>query len=263
MIILALIVGIIFGVCILFPQVKKTIAKNDEIAKFNREQETKKIMLTESIKALQGQKQVIEDAIAGLNKNHESLLEIVDINFETQLILKGKEVQKALTEYDEEYLSLIEERAKALSQSYEELQNLKAEIEDYQKIVQSAVDANKRAEEEENKKMFYRLQLSDKDLEEVKSLRQIIPLLRDAEPLNKVIWKVYYENPTSDLIGRVIGSGNHTGIYKITNTLNGKCYVGQASDLGSRWKQHIKRGLGAEPITNNKLYPAMWTGTVI
>lgn len=52
MIILALIVGIIFGVCILFPQVKKTIAKNDEIAKFNREQETKKIMLTESIKAL-------------------------------------------------------------------------------------------------------------------------------------------------------------------------------------------------------------------
>ena len=135
MIILALIVGIIFGVCILFPQVKKTIAKNDEIAKFNREQETKKIMLTESIKALQGQKQVIEDAIAGLNKNHESLLEIVDINFETQLILKGKEVQKALTEYDEEYLSLIEERAKALSQSYEELQNLKAEIEDYQKIV--------------------------------------------------------------------------------------------------------------------------------
>lgn len=121
MIILALIVGIIFGVCILFPQVKKTIAKNDEIAKFNQEQETKKIMLTESIKALQGQKQVIEDAIAGLNKNRESLLEIVDINFETQLILKGKEVQKALTEYDEEYLSLIEERAKALSQSYEEL----------------------------------------------------------------------------------------------------------------------------------------------
>lgn len=241
MIVLALIVGIILGVCILFPQVKKTIAKNDEIAKFNQEQETKRIMLTESIKALQEQKQVIEDAIAGLNKNRESLLEIVDINFETQLIIKGKEVQKALTEYDEEYLSLIEERAKALSQSYEELQSLKAEIEDYQKIVQSAVDANKRAEEEENKKMFYRLQLSDKDLEEVKSLRQIIPLLRDAEPLNKVIWKVYYENPTSDLIGRVIGSGNHTGIYKITNTLNGKCYVGQA--VKSRPMKNFSRQL--------------------
>lgn len=52
MIVLALIVGIILGICILFPQVKKTIAKNDEIAKFNQEQENKKIMLIESIKAL-------------------------------------------------------------------------------------------------------------------------------------------------------------------------------------------------------------------
>lgn len=35
------------------------------------------------------------------------------------------------------------------------------------------------------------------------------------------------------------------------------CYVGQAVDMGSRWKQHIKRGLGAETPTRNKLYPAM------
>ena len=35
------------------------------------------------------------------------------------------------------------------------------------------------------------------------------------------------------------------------------CYVGQAVDLAARWKQHIKRGIGAEPPTRNKLYPAM------
>ena len=35
------------------------------------------------------------------------------------------------------------------------------------------------------------------------------------------------------------------------------CYVGQAANLAERWKQHIKRGLGADPITKNKLYPAM------
>lgn len=88
-------------------------------------------------------------------------------------------------------------------------------------------------------------------------LREITPHLRDQEPLNKVIWKVYYEKPTSDLIGRVIGSGVHTGIYKITNLQNGKCYVGQAASLSDRWKQHIKRGIGAETPTRNKLYPAM------
>lgn len=36
------------------------------------------------------------------------------------------------------------------------------------------------------------------------------------------------------------------------------CYVGQAVDIGDRWKQHIKRALNAEPRTQNKLYPAMY-----
>jgi hypothetical protein len=33
--------------------------------------------------------------------------------------------------------------------------------------------------------------------------------------------------------------------------------VGQSVDIGDRWKQHAKRGCGADAITNNKLYPAM------
>ena len=81
--------------------------------------------------------------------------------------------------------------------------------------------------------------------------------MRDKEPLNKVIWKVYYENPYTDLVGRVLGKEVHTGIYKITNLTNGMCYVGQAVNAADRWKQHIKRGIGAETPTRNKLYPAM------
>jgi hypothetical protein len=52
-----------------------------------------------------------------------------------------------------------------------------------------------------------------------------MPYLRDKITLNKVIYKIYYENPTNDLIGRVVGSKT-CGIYKITNILNGMCYVG-------------------------------------
>ena len=99
--------------------------------------------------------------------------------------------------------------------------------------------------------------LSKEDIDEIKHLRSITPYLRNSEPLNKVIWKVYYENPCSDLLGRVLGKEIHTGIYKITNLETGMCYVGQAVDVASRWKQHIKRGIGAEAPTKNKLYPAM------
>ena len=88
-------------------------------------------------------------------------------------------------------------------------------------------------------------------------MRSIEAQLRDAIPLNKVIWKVYYENPYTALVGRVIGKEVKSGIYKITNLANGMSYIGQSVDLASRWKQHIKRGIGAEAPTRNKLYPAM------
>jgi len=99
--------------------------------------------------------------------------------------------------------------------------------------------------------------LPQADIDEINKLHDVAQYLRDAEPLNKVIWKVYYEKPYTDLIGRVVGNDIATGIYKITNLENEKCYVGQAVDIAARWKQHIKRGLGAEAPTRNKLYPAM------
>ena len=37
------------------------------------------------------------------------------------------------------------------------------------------------------------------------------------------------------------------------------CYVGQAVNIADRWKQHVKRGVGAEDWTQNKLYPAMYS----
>jgi hypothetical protein len=130
-------------------------------------------------------------------------------------------------------------------------------LEKYRKLVECAVLENKRTEEKKEKENFYRLQLAVEDLEEISKLREVSKYLRDKEPLNKVIWKVYYENPYTDLIGRVLGKQVHTGIYKITNLTNGMCYVGQAVNVADRWKQHIKRALGAEPLTQNKLYPAM------
>lgn len=142
-------------------------------------------------------------------------------------------------------------------QAKSNLQTLKNQIQQYQDIVNAAVAANKREEEIKTGQDFYRLVLTDRDKKEISQLREVALMLRDSEPLNKVIWKVYYEKPYTDLIGRVVGSGTHTGIYKITNLQNHMCYIGQAVNIADRWKQHIKRGLGAEIPTKNKLYPAM------
>lgn len=58
------------------------------------------------------------------------------------------------------------------------------------------------------------------------------------------------------MITRVVGTGPHIGIYRITNLLDGKCYVGQSVDIAERFRQHIKCGLGID-TPNNILYKAM------
>ena len=164
-------------------------------------------------------------------------------------------------DYKLEYMEMMSnatlEYENQIKNKIKERNLLDEEIEDKKLKVAALVEEAKRQYEKEQQKDFYRLSLSNSDIEEIYKLREIIPYLRNPEPLNKVIWKVYYEKPYSDLIGRVIGSGIHTGIYKITNIQNQMCYVGQAANIADRWKTHIKRGIGAEPPINNKLYPAM------
>lgn len=90
----------------------------------------------------------------------------------------------------------------------------------------AATESNIRNYEKKQKEKFYQLDIPEEDLQEIAKLREVGKTLRDSEPLNKVIWKVYYEKAYTDLIGRVLGKEKHTGIYKITNLTNRMCYVG-------------------------------------
>lgn len=168
---------------------------------------------------------------------------------------KTKEILN--NQYEQSKASKQQELDDFIQQCTDQIQLAQSQLDRLQKKVDSATEVVKRAEAEQNEKEFYRIHLSNEDVEEIKRIRSIEPYLRNKEPLNKIIWKYYYEKPVNEMIGRVIGPGTHIGIYKITEMESGKCYVGQSVDLSSRFKQHIKRGIGAETPTKNKLYPAM------
>lgn len=164
---------------------------------------------------------------------------------------------QAQEQYEQMMQELIDEYESNVALTKEEYQKLLSQLEEARLKTEAITESNRKAELEKEAKDFYRLQLSDIDIEEIQKIRSIEPYLRKKEPLNKVIWKVYYEKPYQDLIGRVIGQGRKCGIYKITHIDSGKCYIGQSNDIAERWRQHIKRGIGADPPTQNKLYPAM------
>lgn len=281
----------LLGAGLLYLGLRNKLKATIELDTQTREENAK--IIEESQRLLQAQNQ-LNEKISNLNNDYNSLIKEIDFLKDKKKILddnyqqaslnaemycqKASELaseklaqsaeqmaqkyQQAEDNYQQEYLKAIEESTKEYTnliiQKQEELNKISQELVEAKAKQNAIVEANKRAEEVKQKEQFYKLNLSEIDIEEIKKLRSIIPYLRSAEPINKVIWKVYYEKSYTDLIGRVIGQGIHTGIYKITNIENQKCYIGQAVNIADRWKQHIKRGVGAEAPTRNKLYPAMY-----
>ena len=271
--ILFLILGVLIGAIVLYVVLKpklQAVQKFDEDTAIKNEHLRAELLeLSKEHSSLTAKKEEILSNIATLQKQaEESSNAIYEKSYElanekmSQAAESMSEKYRAMEENaKQEYLGILEDCTYALQEQIQakqaELAEVTIKLTDLTAKLTSAVEAAKRAEELRIKQDFYRLQLSQADIEEISRLREVTPYLRDSEPLNKVIWKVYYEKPYTDLIGRVVGTGVHTGIYKITNIENQMCYIGQAANIADRWKQHIKRGIGAETPTRNKLYPAM------
>ena len=271
--VLSILIGALVGAGVLYVIIKpklKATQELDEATKLqNEELHTELVALEKQHAALTARRQEIQDSIALLEKQAEESSnaiykkswELANEKMSNASEVMSKQYEQAKQTAENDYLETLKDCANSftsqINDKKNELKKVQDELTDLTQKLNSAVEANKRAEEIKQKQDFYRLQLTAIDLDEIKRLREVEPYLREKEPLNKVIWKVYYEKPYTDLIGRVVGTGIHTGIYKITNIENQMCYVGQAVNIADRWKQHIKRGIGAEAPTRNKLYPAM------
>ena len=271
--VLSILIGALVGAGVLYVIIKpklKATQELDEATKLqNEELHTELVALEKQHAALTARRQEIQDSITLLEQQaaessdaiYRKSWELANEKMSNASEAMSKQYEQAKQIAENDYLETLKDCANSFTAQIDdkknELKKVQDELTDLVQKLNSAVEANKRAEEIKQKQDFYKLQLTAIDLDEIKRLREVEPYLREKEPLNKVIWKVYYEKPYTDLIGRVVGTGIHTGIYKITNIENQMCYVGQAVNIADRWKQHIKRGIGAEAPTRNKLYPAM------
>lgn len=210
---------------------------------------------------LSAEERIKRDTLASLADTEQKVKANMEKAIEEKSEALSKEYQQAEEEYRKEYMNTTKEMAdefqKTMVGKRAKLNLLEDAITDKQAIYDAILQMEQRKAKEEAERDFYRLNIPEEDLEEIEKIREITPYLRNPEVLNKVLWTTYYQKPYQDLIARQFSSSKPTGIYKITCLPDDKIYIGQSVNVPNRFSEHIKRGLGAEPATRNRLYPAM------
>lgn len=177
-----------------------------------------------------------------------------------------EEYQKTLDNRYNEIEFEFDSSVKLMKESYAKLQEdlMRVTAEEEKKLDKiratrkAAQEALTREQEIKEKQEFYCLQFEKGDLNDIDALMNIKPVLRKPRILSMLIWQTYFQKPLKGLAARVLGTTNTVcGIYKITNQLDNKCYIGQSVDIAKRWAEHAKCGLGIDTPPQNKLYIAM------
>lgn len=90
------------------------------------------------------------------------------------------------------------------------------------------------------------LSITAKDYEDINTLTECRGKLNRKSVLDSLVWSEFVQGPLQQLRKDLVSiklTEKVSGIYRITNTENDRCYIGQAVDISNRWTEHIKAAL--------------------
>ena len=283
-----IIVGIIFAIiCILIagyagmrlgrgiereelaPRLQQTEMLNEQIITDNLQQEEIANNLKHEIGQLEVKKESILANINDLQAQADNTaemyekkaIEVAQLKIEASLTEQSAKYEAATKEYENEYLSTIQQAAvdlqAQLNEKVSQLNKINSDINTFKATREALIQANLREQELLDTVGFHTISLSEQDITDINTLERIKPTLFKPEILSKLIWSTYFLQPVSSMCNNIFGTGKVCGVYKITNLTTKEVYIGQSVDCAERVKQHIKAGLGIDNKGTNKLYKAM------
>ena len=231
-------------------EIEKLIKETEELKKENSNYLFKKSILLNEIDLLKKEKENFNNELKNkkdeINESLTIYKNLSDLAGELYIEELEKQYQLAEKEYENK-INNLEEDKKKVSNELEKIKN----------SLSAGVEAQLREKEIAEKTDFYKLYISDKDLEDVKKLNNIKDTLYQPVILSKLIWTTYFQKQATQMCNRIFGINPKIGIYKITNLITKQCYIGQSVNIQDRIKQHCKCGLGIEASATNKLYNEM------
>lgn len=234
---------------------KEDIIKN--IDKINIERELLQKDLENKKRLSENSEEILSNAF----QRYVALLDTKYIETERDYDSWQELLKDAYNKLQDQLILEFSNRQTELEKKYEirlkEIEVVKKELEKIQNQRNSLIEAQRREQQTKEEKTFYSLSIDKNELVDIEILEGIKPKLNKPRILSMLIWSTFFQKPMNDLCNRVIGPGTNCGIYKITNQKNNMCYIGQAVDIATRWKEHAKCGLNIDTPAGNKLYQAM------
>lgn len=182
---------------------------------------------------------------------------IKELNLKLQL--EEKEIDNIKKGLSEKLHRFEEDNQRIVDMRKQEFQGaiatLDEELNDYRKKYRATIQA---AIENEEKEFLNRLVIPKNDVEDIMILEEkVLPLLHSPEPIRKLVWTLYVQKPSNDLLNRILPSSDCSGIYKITSLKNKKCYIGRSVNVKNRLQEHIKSAIGIGTIADQKIHEIM------
>lgn len=188
----------------------------------------------------------LDDQKINLNESFSSYVEILEHSYQE----KEKEHDDAI---DAMKWAYIKEQENLMA----ETDNIKKDLDILRNTQAAAQEALLKEKQIKEQLDFYCLHISPEEQDDILTLERVKTKLHQPRILCMLIWSTYFQKQMTSLCNNIIGINKISGIYKITNQKTNECYIGQAVDIATRWKNHAKYGLGIDTPQNNKLYKAM------
>ena len=256
-----LLIGVAFYAYQEHGKAKERIQINEDIKKQNAELEQNYFQLVqqeqnikkEVEKDLETLKNVKEATSDALNSQQE----ISQKAFENYCEILSKQYDEKAAEYDNLTAKLDEAYSDIQNKIIADIDAQNSELEKIRATRAALIEAQIKEKEIQENKDFYCLIPTENDKDDIHRLERVKKDLHNPRILSMLIWQTFFQKNMTSLCNNVLGTKTVTGIYKITNLNNNMCYIGQAVDIASRWKEHAKCGLGIDTPAGNKLYAAM------
>lgn len=283
---------LIAGCAFLFVQShlkRKIAALREEAYELKEEIRGSKARIDENYKMASS----IEDDILSMKKEREYLLADINASNQTLTILKNsladkqeqlhndlaaiENLQKTQREQLESNLAALEasERNKlnlVLEQAQKDcdnklnsiLQKTEAQISECEAAALAAQNKyfsvlevlNKVEENKNDEKSLIEISKADQnDIDFL--LNTVVDRLKKPDILYKLIWTEYFQKPTNQMLDYILPQKDCSGIYKITNIQNGKCYIGRSTSVRKRLTDHIKSAIGISTIADQYIHQVM------